>query len=196
MYLTAPEVGYMGSFAVVGDCVSVAIGAALAMQLEKSGNIVVAYFGDAVPETGQFWEALNFAALHKLPIVFVCENNGYATQTPQEQRQPASAIWVRVAPWMSSQFISDRRGVEAIKDCIMAARQSAPAFVEIETVRFVEHVGPNPSPEKGVGKAIETNPLMQLELQLSSFNGGQHRLKPIWTAVNEAMRLAFGKAEA
>mgnify|MGYP001602984826 CR=1 FL=1 len=202
MYLFGADVGFGGSFAVVGDCISVGLGAAWAFHLDTllgasdEGRAAWVLFGDSAPEAGQFWEALNFAALHKLPVVFICENNGIATQTPQAQRQPPPAIWQRVAPWMSSQHVSDRQGVEAVYNCIMAARESAPAFVEIQTYRYREHVGPNASPEHDVTDAIKTDPLQRLENQLIANFAGVHKLKPIWAVANEAIMQAFEKAEA
>ncbi len=193
MYLTDPECGFMGSFAIVGDCISVATGAALAFKQAQSSQVAVAYFGDAAVETGQFWESLNFAATHKLPILYVCENNGYATQTPIEQRQPQTTMPSRVRPFMPARTVFDYQVAVVHDAAAMMRRLLLPAFLEIETSRYREHVGPNYDHELGyrsreeVEAAEARDPLKALEAQFD-----QHRdLKPVWTSVNEQVREAF-----
>ena len=94
MHLCDESVGFMGATPVVGDGISMAVGSALAFKLDGSSNVAVTYFGDSAVETGQFWEAANFSALHKLPVLFICENNGYATATPISERQPPTPIYL------------------------------------------------------------------------------------------------------
>ena len=97
MHLVDESAGFMGAAPVVGDAVSMAIGSALGFKMDGSGRVAVAFFGDSAVETGQFWEAANFAALHRLPVMLICENNLYATATPMAQRQPATPIHQRVS---------------------------------------------------------------------------------------------------
>lgn len=87
MHLAAPEVGLMGSSAVVASTIPHAVGAALAAERLKKPQVIVAVFGDGATEEGVYHESLNFAALHKLPIVFFCENNGLAVHSKLEARQ-------------------------------------------------------------------------------------------------------------
>ena len=107
MHLVDESVGFMGAMPIVGDYVSLAIGSAMAFKLDGSGRMAVAFFGDSTVETGQFWEAVNFAALHRLPVMFICENNQYATATHISQRQPATPISERVRPFMWSIGVDD-----------------------------------------------------------------------------------------
>jgi pyruvate dehydrogenase E1 component alpha subunit len=142
MHLVDESVGFMGAMPIVGDYVSLAIGSAMAFKLDGSGRIAVAFFGDSTVETGQFWEAANFAALHHLPVMFICENNQYATATHISERQPSTPINERVRPFMWSVGIDDDDLQEiwsAAKEC----RTAGPGFIEIQTYRFREHVGPN-----------------------------------------------------
>ena len=86
MHLVDMGAGVLGSSAVVGTTVPVAMGYAFALKREGKGRVVAAFFGDGATEEGVLWESLNFAQLHKLPILFVCENNGYAIHEPIEKR--------------------------------------------------------------------------------------------------------------
>lgn len=150
MYLYDRDAGFGGSFAIVGDAVSVATGAAFAIKFgvqktDAGAERVVVFIGDSVVETGQFWESLNFAALHQLPILYVCENNGYATQAPLHQRQPES-IRRRVASWLPAgmyKLADDYNALPIVRFVKRWKGQEGPGYIEVATHRHVEHVGPN-----------------------------------------------------
>jgi len=82
MHLFSPEVGMMGTSGIVGPCILQATGAAYAFKLKGLDNVGVAFFGDGASNNGAFHEALNLATIWKLPVLFVCENNQYATEVP------------------------------------------------------------------------------------------------------------------
>src|SRR5437879_5772524 len=82
MHLTSVEHGVMGSYAIIGGHLPIACGAAWSAQYRGSGQVAVAFFGDGTTNIGAFHEALNFAVIWKLPVVFVCENNLYMEYTP------------------------------------------------------------------------------------------------------------------
>lgn len=82
MHLFAPEIGLMGTSGIVGPCILQACGAAYAAKLRGDGTVAVAFFGDGAVNNGAFHEGLNMAAIWKLPVLFVCENNGFATEVP------------------------------------------------------------------------------------------------------------------
>src|SRR5436189_5524905 len=82
MHLFAPEVGMMGTSGIVGPCILQAAGAGYSFKLLKTGQVAVAFFGDGAVNNGAFHEGLNLAAIWKLPVLFVCENNQYATEVP------------------------------------------------------------------------------------------------------------------
>jgi pyruvate dehydrogenase E1 component alpha subunit len=142
MHLADESVGLMGASPVVGDTISLAVGSALASKLDGSNRVAVAYFGDSAVETGQFWEAANFAALHRLPLMLICENNQYATATHISQRQPPSPIYQRVAGFMRSAQVEDG-DIKAVYREAKLCRDAQPGFLEIGTYRFRAHVGPN-----------------------------------------------------
>ncbi|MDD5671170.1 MAG: thiamine pyrophosphate-dependent dehydrogenase E1 component subunit alpha, partial [Candidatus Omnitrophica bacterium] len=92
MHLVDPSQGMMGSSAIVGGTIPLAAGAALAAKMQGTDRVAVAFFGDGATEEGVFHESLNFAALKKLPVIFVCENNFFATHTPLSARQVIASI--------------------------------------------------------------------------------------------------------
>jgi len=116
--------------AIVGGLVGVATGAAYA--LKGSNAVVVCVVGDAGTEAGVFWESLNFAALHKLPIAYICENNGMSVDSPIEERQ-ATPLGPRVASF----GINVRRHIAA---AIMSARCNRPSFYEAMVKLEGEHI--------------------------------------------------------
>lgn len=147
MHLADEAAGYMGSFPIVGDAISIATGSALAAKLQGSDRWTVVAFGDAGLESGQFWESANFAALHKLKLLYVCEDNGYATQTPQFQRQPNDHLALRASAFLWARSAWDRP--EDIVGILRDKAEWLPVFLHVRTYRFLEHVGPND--DRGVG---------------------------------------------
>src|SRR3984957_4711100 len=82
MHLFAPEIGMMGTSGIVGPCILQAAGAGYSFKLLESDRVAVAFFGDGAVNNGAFHEGLNLAAIWKLPVLFVCENNQFATEVP------------------------------------------------------------------------------------------------------------------
>jgi pyruvate/2-oxoglutarate/acetoin dehydrogenase E1 component/TPP-dependent pyruvate/acetoin dehydrogenase alpha subunit len=154
MHLINMKNGIMGASAVVGTTIPVAAGYALALKREaertEKQRILVVFFGDGATEEGCFSETINFAALHKLPIIFVCENNKLAIHNPIERRQPTDKICERIETYgIKSHKITDN-DIFKIRDIAQnAAREiknnpeSGPIFIECLTYRYKEHVGPN-----------------------------------------------------
>ena len=85
MHIIAPEINVMGSSGIVGAGMPIAVGLGLASDMKKTNRVVACFFGDGASNTGTFHEALNLAAVWKLPIVFVCENNLYAISVPMNK---------------------------------------------------------------------------------------------------------------
>ena len=147
MHLVALDHNVMGASAVVGTQIPNACGYALALKRRKSRAVVVVFFGDGASEEGVFYESLNFASLHKLPVLFVCENNGYAIHTPLAKRWATERLCERVASFgMPTHRVADS-DVFAIRsltaDLVAAIRAGGgPAFLECQTYRWREHVGP------------------------------------------------------
>ena len=147
MHLAAPQVGVMGASAVVASTISLAVGAALANQLRRQSSLSVVCFGDGATEQGTYHEALNFAALYKLPTLFLCENNGLAVHATLAERhsykihEHARAYGietVRINEGWDFMKIGDVTG-----EVISAMRKDGcPRLIEVMTCRYKEHVGP------------------------------------------------------
>jgi len=154
MHPVAPECGILGTTAIVGGSIALAVGTGLASRLRKDGRISVAFFGDGAADEGIFHESLNFAALKKLPVLFVCENNFYATNSPQTARQPHDNIAKRGESYHIPGFQVDGNQVLTIYETVKkaAARARAgkgPSLIECRTYRWKGHVGPDCDYERG-----------------------------------------------
>ena len=149
MHLIDRSVGFMGATPIVASTIPIAVGLAFAAKQRGENRVVVSYFGEGSTEEGAFYEALNFAALKQLPIIFVCENNLYSVYSPLEVRQPA----VRSVSDLAAGFgirtdSADGNDVEAIaeiaKNAVSRAKNGGgPSFLEFPTYRWLEHCGPN-----------------------------------------------------
>jgi len=148
MHLFDASVGMELSVPIVGSSIPLATGAALAMQQRGEDNVAVVIVGDAAIEEGVFHESMNFAALNRLPVIFVCENNLFSIYTPLDQRQPDRPITdLAEAHGVVSRQV-DGNDIEAVyttmEDAIARARAGeGPSFLVFETYRWFEHCGPN-----------------------------------------------------
>ena len=145
MHLTDDEAGFVVSAPIVGASISFAVGIALASKIKSEDKVAVAFFGDGAVEEGIFWESVNFASVHKLPVLFVCENNLYATHSPILKRQPEERIADRVFPHRVRVERVDGNDVWAVREAalraVFVATNKCPVFLEIRTYRFKEHWG-------------------------------------------------------
>jgi 2-oxoisovalerate dehydrogenase E1 component len=167
MHLIEREHGMMGTSAVVGTTIPQAVGYAYALRLRGADNLVASFFGDGAVEEGAFHESLNFAALKKLPVLFICENNSYAIHTHVLRRQPVVDVAERARAYgIPAERIDDgdvlrikERVQEAVSD--IRARKSGPWFLECLTYRWKEHVGPNDDFHIGYRSKAEAEPWFQ-----------------------------------
>ena len=135
------------SGAILAGSISIAVGAAMSLNEKKSKNISIAAFGDAATEQGIFWESLNYSSLHKLPILFVCENNNLSVLTPQNERQAGDSISSKSKSFgvNSSQILNNDpvSTYKEIKKAIDFVRKyKKPYLIEAFTYRTISHVGP------------------------------------------------------
>lgn len=154
MHLADPERGIPGTSAIVGGSIPLAVGAALSARMQGNGRIAVAFFGDGASEEGVFHESLNFAALHRLPVLFVCENNFYATNSPLSARQSAAGIAAKGAGYGVAAHVVDGNDALAVYNVAGEAAERArsgggPTLLECRTWRWRGHVGPECDVEKG-----------------------------------------------
>ena len=121
---------------------------AWANKLKKIRNVVVIFFGEGATEEGVFYESLNFAALHKLPVLFVCENNFYSVYSKLNKRQPSIRVIKDVAKSLGVK--SSKINGNNIEDIFSQTaelikkikKNNSPYFIELDTYRFLEHCGP------------------------------------------------------
>tara|TARA_R110002126_G_scaffold16044_11_gene64731 strand:- start:2197 stop:3456 length:1260 start_codon:yes stop_codon:yes gene_type:complete len=160
MHLYGPEVGFQGSVPIVAATVPVAVGAALAAKKDGTPHVAVAYFGDGAVEEGGVHESLNLAAQMKLPVLFVCENNLYASHMDIAQRQPNDRT-ARIAEAHSvATAVIDGNDViavaEAAGELIHNARcGNGPGYLEAVTYRWRGHVGPDENIDVGLRRSPE-----------------------------------------
>ncbi len=157
------------SGAILAGAVSIAVGVALGLQLKKSTSIAVSGFGEGASDEGAFWEAMNYAGVCRLPILFVCENNRYATFSDQLKRQASDNICERVATFgvrTTRIFGNDVAKVyRTLAHEVQRIREGdGPAFVEAYTYRWNSHVGPE---DDGVNNYRSAEEMAVLEGQLS-----------------------------
>lgn len=147
MHLADARKGVMGSSAVVATTIPNAVGYAWAMTYKRRPVVVVCFLGDGATEEGAFAESLNFAALKRVPLLFVCENNGFAIHSRQRERQATMDMVRKVTSYgVRAERLSDDvfQLYERTQQVIEAMRrdESGPHFFECMTYRWKEHVGP------------------------------------------------------
>jgi TPP-dependent pyruvate/acetoin dehydrogenase alpha subunit len=147
MHLVDPAVGMMGTSAVVATGVSNAVGAALALKMQRSKAIVVCFFGEGATDEGAWHESMNFASLKKLPILFICENNFFAIYSHVKDRMAGPGLRARSKAYgIDAELIEDHEPMklhERAGAAVAAVRSGAgPRFLECMTYRWRDHVGP------------------------------------------------------
>ena len=147
-HLVDTKVGFMSSGPILGSNIAIGTGIALANKFNMNDQIVISYFGDAATEQGVLHEALNFASIQSLPIIFVCENNELSTHSRISERQPARNISEIAIPHKIKNLTVDGNNVfhifNLMKEIINEVRyKKEPYFLEFKTYRWMEHVGPN-----------------------------------------------------
>lgn len=149
MHLNDPSVGLIGSVPIVGSSISLAVGMALKAYMKGERAVSLVFLGEAASEEGTFYESVNFAALHKLPVVFVCENNLYSVYSPLSVRVPTTRDSVKLVEALGAKGDrGDGNEVTEVYEKVRLALQFArtgcgPVFLEFSTYRWREHCGPN-----------------------------------------------------
>jgi len=144
MHLAVFSVGSLGESGIVGSLMPVAVGAGLSATLRGTDQVCLCFFGDGAANCGPFHESLNLAAVWKLPVVFLCENNGYAIRSAQAQTTSVSHIARRADAYGILGLIVDGQDVVAVYNAVSTAVARArlgggPALVEAKTYRYCEH---------------------------------------------------------
>jgi TPP-dependent pyruvate/acetoin dehydrogenase alpha subunit len=196
------EHGLIGSFGIIGGSMSAATGAALALR--RTGGVAVAYFGDGATNHGYFHECLNFAAVNRLPVVFVCENNLYGEFTPWEDVTAGEIIARPQTLGIDSRQV-DGMDVFAVREVAQRAVDLAragdgPAFIEARTYRFVGHSRSDPAAYRKAGELEiwrERDPLTVAAAILKErFDVAEDEIAAIDAAVDGEMEAAAERALA
>ncbi len=191
MHLIDLSVGFCGATPIVAGTVPLAAGSAWASKLRGEEQITVIYLGDGCFEEGVLHEVMNFSALHRLPILFVCENNQYSVYTQLKNRQPprpilsvARAHQLMTLAGDGNDVLEVQRVSKTAVDHIRAGK--GPAFVEFSTYRWLEHCGPfdddhlNYRPEGELSRWREECPIERLKQRLiKRFPDQQAKLEPL-----------------
>lgn len=160
MHLVDPEIGLFPTFAIIGAGLPVACGAALAALVNETDQVAVAIFGDGASNIGAFHESLNFAAVKRLPVVFVCENNLYGEYSHIEFTTPISDIASRADSYGMPGVIVDGQDVDSVMDAtssaVLRARQGlGPTLLEMKTYRYSGHSRSDPATYRPAGELDE-----------------------------------------
>lgn len=144
MHLGDPDVGMVPAIAIVAGGVSVVSGLGLAFKMQKSGQVAACFFGEGATNEGAFHEGLNFAAVQRLPIVYVCENNLYGASTPYHLTTLVPEVAERVRAYGIESCVVDGMDVVDVRAAMRTARARAadgggPTLIEAKTYRFAGH---------------------------------------------------------
>jgi pyruvate dehydrogenase E1 component alpha subunit len=201
MHLTSVDHGVMGSYAIVGAHLPIALGAAWSAQYRRSGQVAVCFFGDGTTNIGAFHEALNMAVVWRAPVVFVCENNRYMEYTPIEAvtavPRPAAD---RAAAYGLDDIVVDGNDVEAVYEVAGAAIARAragdgPSLIEALTYRHGGHSRADPGqyrPDDEVAAWKARDPIPAFRARLESAGVDAAALD----AIDAEVRVAVAEAEA
>jgi pyruvate dehydrogenase E1 component alpha subunit len=167
MHITYPAAGIMVTTGVVGAGLPIANGLALASQLKKDGRVTVVSFGDGASNIGAFHESLNMASLWKLPVIFLCQNNGYGECTQYDKATAVPNIADRAASYNMRGVTVDGNDPQAMYEASRAAVERArngegPTLLEAKTFRFMGHYFGDPGayiPKEEYAAALARDPM-------------------------------------
>lgn len=184
MHIVDKSVGMLGAAPIVAGTISLTLGSALIQKRENKKQISVAFFGDGATGEGVLFEAMNFAAMRKLPIIFACENNYYSTHLPIKETRTSAPIYKLGKAFGIESYQVDGNdilkiiqiGTKAVNGC----RQGiGPVFIEFKTYRMRGHVGPSDNiqgthtdirPKKEIESWAKKDPIRKLERYLLKNN--------------------------
>ena len=204
MHLTKASAGMLGSYAIVGAHLPMAVGAAWSAQLRGTSQVAVAFFGDGATNIGAFHEALNLAAVWRLPVVFVCENNLYMEYTPiasvTSAENPAAD---RAAAHRIPASVIDGNDVEVVHAEVLEAVRRAragdgPTMVEARTYRHFGHSRTDPGkyrPADEVAEWLARDPLLVTRSRLGDLGVGEDELARVDGRVERTVLDAVREAD-
>ena len=205
MHLTSEEHGVMGSYAIIGAHLPIACGAAWRAQYKKQDDVTVCFFGDGTTNIGAFHEALNFAAVWKLPVIFVCENNFYMEYTPiGDVTAVQSPAGDRASAYGLEKIVIDGNDADVVYRAAVKAYDKAragggPSLIECLTYRHSGHSRADPAkyrPEGELEKWKERDPVKIYRERLKQFGIGDDVVAKIDAEVRREVDEATEKCKA
>jgi len=206
MHIADPAHGVLGTNGIVGAGISLATGAALSAKTRRTGAVAVAFMGDGATNQGSFHEALNMAAIWKLPVVYVVENNGWSEFTPTDFALPVTDIAVRASSYAMASAIADGMDYFDVTEKMAAAVARAragegPTLLECKTYRFVGHSLGDPQSYRSAGEAERWSraydPLERFERHVTEAGlASVAELRALDAAVASELDAAVAAAEA
>lgn len=203
MHIADLEMGNLGANGIVGGGIPIATGAALASKLKEDGKVTLCFFGDGATSQGAFHEAVNLAAVMKLPVVYICENNLYGMSVPFRKASAAKNAADRAKAYDIPGIIVDGNDVEAVysvvKEAVERARKGeGPSIIEAKTYRWLGHSKSDPRvyrtrEEEEVWK--KKCPIKRYKEQLISEGIDEELLTKIENEVEKAIQEALEYAQ-
>jgi len=184
MHLIDLHKGMIGSVPIVAGTISLALGAALAVSIQRKKQVTVSFFGDGATGEGVLYESLNFASLKKLPMIFACENNLYATHMPIQDCRVSNDIYRIAEPFCIESHVVNGNDVLEVYDVARRAVEKCrqglgPIFFELRTYRLRGHVGPDDNiqgthtdirPKEEVESWIRRDPIKAFEDYVTEYH--------------------------
>ena len=197
--------GIIGMISVLPDSVPLAVGAAMAFKIREERSVAMTHFGEGATSTGAFHEALNMAAVLRVPVVFICENNRWALSTSKAREFAAASIAERCAGYGLPTMEVDGNDVEAVHEAAKAAVERArkgggPSLIECHTMRMRGHSIIDPAeyvPPEELEAWAALDPIDRQRERLEAADlWDQERDEAMWSAFREEIDAAIDTAEA
>lgn len=203
MHIADIDIGVLGANGIAGGGIPIAVGAALSSKMRKTDQVTVCFFGDGASNNGVFHEGLNFASVHHLPVVFVCENNLYGISVSQKQHQAIQDISIRAVAYNMPGISINGNDVcvvyEASSKSIQRARAGeGPTLIECKTYRWRGHHEGDPNQGKRyrtmdeVEEWMEKCPIKKLEEKIL---GEKVLTKAKMNKIREEIKIEIEEAE-
>ena len=207
MHIADFEIGMLGANGIVAGGISIITGAGLAAQLDGDDRVAVCFFGDGASNAGPFHECLNIAAAWKLPVIYVCENNLWAVNTPAAESVSVADVAARAAGYGIPGVVVDGNDVLAVhaaaRDAVARARAGdGPTLIECKTYRHRRHTErvdqPDLRPEDEIARWLERDPIERLARDLRGQQGqlGEEEWQAMDREILEAIEAAVAFARA
>ena len=199
MHIADVDIGILGANGIAGGGLPLAVGAGLSSKLRQTDQVTACFFGDGSSNNGTFHESLNFAAVHRLPVVFVCENNTYGISVSQRQHQTIKDVSIRSASYNMPGITIDGNDVMAVYETAGKAVERAragggPTLMECKTYRWRGHHEGDPNQGRRyrsmdeVKEWMEKCPIKRFEQRLVDEKVvTKPKIKKVWEEIQKAI---------